>query len=107
MAFIVALIERERERNRLNRVIKRNLRDTINPFEISENLFIKQYRFPPTIALRLIDTIRPFAGDLGDISLEIQLLSVLNFCASGSYQMYLIIYYFQSHKFILSFFHVF
>lgn len=74
MAFIVALIENER--NKLNRIIKKNLRDTINPFEISENLFIKQYRFPQQIAFRLIDAIRPFARNLGDVPLEIQVLSV-------------------------------
>lgn len=85
MAFIVALIERDRKR--LNRIVKQNLRDTLNPFEIAENLFIKQYRFPQNIAFRLIDTIRPFARNLGEIPLEIQVLSVLNFCASGSYQV--------------------
>lgn len=85
MAFILALIERER--TKLNRVIKRNLRDTINPFEISENLFIKQYRFPQNLAFRLIDEIRPFVANVGDVPLEIQILSVLNFCASGSYQV--------------------
>lgn len=85
MAFIVAIIERER--NRLNRSIKKNLRDSINPFEISEKVFIKQYRFPQKLAFRLIDTIRPFARNLGEIPLELQVLSVLNFCGSGSYQL--------------------
>lgn len=85
MAFIVALIERDRKR--LNRIVKQNLRDTINPFEIAESLFIKQYRFPQNIAFRLIDAIRPYARNLGDIPLEIQVVSVLNFCASGSYQV--------------------
>lgn len=85
MALILALIELER--TRLNRIIKRNLRDTINPFELSEKLFIKQYRFPQNIAFRLIDEIRPFVDNVGDVPLEIQVLAVLNFCASGSYQM--------------------
>lgn len=85
MAFIVALIENER--NKLNKIVKRNLRDLLNPFDMAENLFIRQYRFPQNIAFKLIDTIRPYARDLGDIPLEIQVLSVLNFCASGSYQM--------------------
>lgn len=88
MAFIVAIIERER--NKLNRVIKKNLRDSLNPFDMSENLFIKQYRFPQKLAFRLIDTIRPFAENLGEIPLELQVLSVLNFCASGSYQLLVI-----------------
>lgn len=85
MAFVVAIIERER--TKINRIIKKTLRDTINLFEISESLFIKQYRFPQILAFRLIDAIRPFVRNFGDISLEIQVLSVLNFCASGSYQM--------------------
>lgn len=36
MAFIVAIIERERSEK--NRIIKRSLRDTIDPFSISERL---------------------------------------------------------------------
>lgn len=84
MAFIVAIIERDR--NRLNRIIKRNLRDTINPFDIAEKTFIRQYRFPQTIVHRLIDEIRPFVHNAGEVPIEIQILSVLNFMASGSYQ---------------------
>lgn len=49
--------------------------------------FIKQYRLPQTIAFRLIDVIRPFIDDIGEVPLYIQILSVLNFYASGSYQM--------------------
>lgn len=85
MAFIVAAIERERIRQ--NRILKKTLRDTINPIDISEKLFMKQYRLPQKIAFRLIDEIRPFAGNFGEITLEIQVLSLLNFCASGSYQL--------------------
>lgn len=59
-----------KERTRLNREIKRNLRDTSNP--LYQKMFIKQYRFRQTIAFRLIDEIRPFVANIGDIPLEIQ-----------------------------------
>lgn len=49
--------------------------------------FISQYRLPQALALQLIDEIRPFAENNGDIPLEIQILVVLNFFASGSYQL--------------------
>lgn len=38
------------------------------------------------LARRLVEDIRPFAGNVGDVPLETQILSVLNFYASGSYQ---------------------
>lgn len=50
--------------------------------------FVKQYRMTQRIAFELIDEIRPFADPLGTIPIEIQVLSVLNFFASGSYQLY-------------------
>lgn len=48
--------------------------------------FIRTYRLPQPIALLLIGEIQPFAQNIGEIPLEIQILSVLNFYATGSYQ---------------------
>lgn len=42
-------------------------------FLISVFRFIAQCRLPPTFAMRLIDEIRPFANDLGDVPLAMLL----------------------------------
>lgn len=91
MALIAPIIIREIERIKYHRLIRENLRDTINPFEIPEKEFIALYRMPQYTAFHLIDEIRPFCGENGDIPLELQVLAVLNFLASGSYQMYVLL----------------
>lgn len=50
------------------------------------NRFIRSYRLPPALALLFIDEIRPFVNNIGEVPFEIQILSVLNFYATGSYQ---------------------
>lgn len=85
MAFVVPFVNQQR--SRLNRIIKRNLRDTLNPFDLPERSFIALYRMPQRLVFDLVDEIRPFAVNIGTIPIEIQILSVLNFLASGSYQM--------------------
>lgn len=51
--------------------------------------FQRQYRLTKEWTFELIEEIRPFTNvdRLGEIPLEIQVLCVLNFLASGSYQM--------------------
>lgn len=105
MALIIAIINQERRRT--NRIVKKQLRDTMNPFELSENSFIGLYRMPQRFVFDLIDEIRPFVDNVGAVPVEIQILSVLNFLASGSYQMYgfkiLICEYIQRKLFYSSF----
>lgn len=88
MALIAPIIIREIERIKYHRLIRENLRDTLNPFEIPQRDFVALYRMPQCLAFKLIDEIRPFSFETGDIPLEIQVLAVLNVLASGSYQMY-------------------
>lgn len=85
MAFIVPFIELQRHQT--NRIVKKTLRDTLNPFELAETTFIAQYRLPQRLVFELIDEIRGFVDNIGLVPLEIQILSVLNFLASGSYQL--------------------
>lgn len=55
---------------------------------------------PQRLVFNLIEQIRPFANPTGEIVLEIQILSVLNFLASGSYQVYvdIICFFFRRLK---------
>lgn len=85
MAFIVPFINRQR--SQLNTVIKKTLRDTMNPFDLPEKTFIGLYRMPQRFVFDLVDEIRPFVDNIGYVPIEIQILSVLNFLASGSYQV--------------------
>lgn len=45
---------------------------------------------PQQLVFEFINMIEPFAGPVGAIPLEIQVLSVLNFLAGGSYQVYIL-----------------
>lgn len=109
MAHVLIAIFNARRRNA--RIMREFVRDNTNPFAISETLwvltkktqaqngtliliiikrlhrFIRNYRLPQRLARNLIEEIRPIAGNIGEIPLEFQLLSVLNFYASGSYQL--------------------
>lgn len=57
------------------------------------NSFIKQYRLPQILAQRLIQEIRPFVLNDGQIPLHLQVLTTLNFYASGSYQLCVLYFY--------------
>lgn len=46
-----------------------------------------RYRLPQILVHRLVEEIRPHSGELGQVPLHIQFLTVLNFYASGSYQV--------------------
>lgn len=49
--------------------------------------FCRSYRIPKLLVHKLIDEIRPFAHNIGLVPLHLQILSVLNFYATGGYQM--------------------
>ncbi|XP_055319316.1 putative nuclease HARBI1 [Sitodiplosis mosellana] len=85
MAWIIPL-EYSEDRNRM-RIIRKYLRDVMNPFDLSENLFCRAYRIPKLLVHQLIEEIRPFAQNIGLVPLHLQVLSVLNFYATGGYQM--------------------
>ncbi|GAB0090034.1 Harbinger transposase-derived nuclease [Sergentomyia squamirostris] len=72
------------------RTERRYLRDTHNPFHIPEWMFMYYYRLPPTLAMNFIAEIEEFimdSPDLRRIPLHIQVLCVLSFLTSGSYQL--------------------
>lgn len=45
------------------------------------------YRLPPRLAMQLINEIEPFVENIGDVPLHLQILVLLDFYASGSYQL--------------------
>lgn len=49
--------------------------------------FCRAYRMPKFLVNQLIEKIRPFARGIGSVPLHLQVLSVLNFYATGGYQM--------------------
>lgn len=54
----------------------------------SKNLrFCRAYRIPQNLVHLLIEEIRPFVRNRGLVPLHLQVLSVLNFYATGGYQM--------------------
>uniref|UniRef100_A0A1B0DHJ9 Nuclease HARBI1 n=1 Tax=Phlebotomus papatasi TaxID=29031 RepID=A0A1B0DHJ9_PHLPP len=77
-------------RRRVLALQRRHLRDTLNPFEMSEERFMEMYRLPPLLAKKFIEEIEEYATDNYEderkIPLHLEVLSLLNFLASGSYQ---------------------
>lgn len=49
--------------------------------------FCRAYRLPKLLVHQLIEEIRPLARNNGSVPLHLQTLSVLNFYATGGYQM--------------------
>ncbi|XP_055850483.1 putative nuclease HARBI1, partial [Episyrphus balteatus] len=72
------------------RIIRRNLRDNENPFEmITEEHFIQIYRFPKHLCRVLIDEIIPFlesSSRIHALPAHTKVLCTLRFFAQGSFQ---------------------
>uniref|UniRef100_A0A6P7GZ70 Uncharacterized protein LOC114344798 n=1 Tax=Diabrotica virgifera virgifera TaxID=50390 RepID=A0A6P7GZ70_DIAVI len=76
------------ERHNLN-LERRLLRDTSNPFEIDDLIFIKYFRVSKNITGQVIETLQPVMDEKirgTKIDLELKVLAVLNFLGNGSYQ---------------------
>lgn len=63
----------------------RTIRDSANPFTLSEQMFIRYFRLSRPAARELIETIRPF-GNTKKIPFDLAVLGVLMFLGKGSYQ---------------------
>ncbi|KYN17310.1 Putative nuclease HARBI1 [Trachymyrmex cornetzi] len=94
MDLIVALLrEEERDINRrwqknVN-IIRRSLRDTQNPFDVSDNTFLKLYRLSKAATVQLIEELKnfmPVPQRKTAIPQLLQVFAILHFLASGSYQ---------------------
>lgn len=69
------------------RIERRNLRDTLDPFDIPEERFREMYRLPRALAIDFYNQLEGVAdNEMPDIPLYIQFCAVLNFYGSGSYQ---------------------
>ncbi|CAI6359977.1 unnamed protein product [Macrosiphum euphorbiae] len=67
---------------------KRILRDSYNPFDLSDFNFKKLYRLPKNVIFDIIENLRPVLTKTrkNSLSVEIQVLTTIQFLASGSYQ---------------------
>lgn len=63
----------------------RSIRESSNPFALSEQMFIRYFRLSRAAARELIEVIRPF-GNTKNIPFDLAVLGVLMFLAKGSYQ---------------------
>lgn len=85
--FQLCNIHKKKYFSKAAKIQLRSLRDTLNPFQVSESSFKKSYRMNQTIALILIDLLKPH--DLhpwSDIPFYLRVLAAINFFATGSYQ---------------------
>ncbi|XP_034256143.1 putative nuclease HARBI1 [Thrips palmi] len=80
--------ERERQIHLL-KMRRRNLRDTSDPFNVTYETFTKSYRLSQDLVFSLIELIQPFIARRNSplaVPLELKVLAVLSFYATGSYQ---------------------
>ncbi|KAK4885935.1 hypothetical protein RN001_002206 [Aquatica leii] len=75
------------ERHQEN-VRRRQLRDRTNPFEMTEELFIKYFRLSKDTTLQLINSLRPHLQSQRStaVPVELKVLTALSFFGYGSYQ---------------------
>ncbi|XP_067215635.1 putative nuclease HARBI1 [Linepithema humile] len=81
--------ERERQERRKIGIIRKPLRDTSNPFDLSETQFRFLYRLSRQATRILCENLRQWVQPgirSTAIPTELKILAVLNFMASGSYQ---------------------
>ncbi|KAK9686642.1 DDE superfamily endonuclease [Popillia japonica] len=83
--LIGVLVEEDRDRN-LARIIRRNLRDTMNPFEMSDMHFKQLFRLDKISLINLINNVGRVTDRLGSIPLHLKVLTTLHFTATGSFQ---------------------
>nr|XP_012217247.1 PREDICTED: uncharacterized protein LOC105669078 [Linepithema humile] len=90
----LAILRHERERQRLaeihaSQIMRRRLRDMLDPFALPENEFMGMYRLTRNMTRILVETLEPYLSPrrraLG-IPNELKVLCALNFYAQGSYQ---------------------
>ncbi|XP_018804600.1 PREDICTED: uncharacterized protein LOC108978665, partial [Bactrocera latifrons] len=62
------------------------LRDDSNPFSLSENIFMKNFRLTREICRSLIDELAPHDNQKTSLPLTVRVLAALNFFGRGSYQ---------------------
>ncbi|KAK3924507.1 Putative nuclease [Frankliniella fusca] len=68
---------------------RRNLRDAADPFNVTYEAFIKSYRLHQDLVFSLLELIHPFMKRTTSplaVPLELKVLAVLSFYATGSYQ---------------------
>lgn len=72
------------------RLLRRNLRDTENPFtKITDEHFVELYRYPKALCVELINELKPFlkgSCKLHAIPSHVKVLCALRFFATGSFQ---------------------
>ncbi|XP_032664673.1 uncharacterized protein LOC116841142 [Odontomachus brunneus] len=91
---MIALLRCERERQhiaeiRASRIMRRRIRDMLDPFDLPENEFIGLYRLSRNMVRALIAALEPhlpLRRKVIGIPNELKILCALNFYAQGSYQ---------------------
>ncbi|XP_049312592.1 putative nuclease HARBI1 isoform X2 [Bactrocera dorsalis] len=84
--LLLLLEEEENLENRDRARYFRSLRDSTDPFALSESEFMKNFRLPRDICRSLIDDLRPHDQQKTSLPLTIRVLATLNFFGHGSYQ---------------------
>ncbi|XP_071580831.1 putative nuclease HARBI1 [Temnothorax nylanderi] len=82
------LFLQERVRVIERRLERRLLRDAQNPFELSNNEFISQFRVNKEVVMDIVTVLRPYLQKqrITGLSVEVQVLVAFGFFANGSYQ---------------------
>ena len=83
--LLFALMREKEEYTRMRGVL-RNLRDSSNPFNIPDNLFIKKYRLPKEMCISLIEDLEPYDTQRTKLPFVLRFLSTIYFFANGSFQ---------------------
>ncbi|KAE8742320.1 hypothetical protein FOCC_FOCC012120 [Frankliniella occidentalis] len=87
--LIRARERRHQIRINLARIKKRTLRDTSDPFGVTEADFRQHYRLPKILARRLIDELEPYMRQpqrASAIPVHLKVLCTLHFFANGNFQ---------------------
>ncbi|XP_055693921.1 putative nuclease HARBI1 [Lutzomyia longipalpis] len=86
LVLIIKLIQQEQFVS-ANREVLRHLRNSCDPFAVSDEIFMGKFRLSPAAVCELITKLQPHDQDYGsEISFPIQVLAALNFFAKGSFQ---------------------
>lgn len=90
MDFIIILSEiLHQEQKTFSRLLSRHIRDSENPFDVSDLCFVSTYRFPKYICIELIEELEPLLYEgryKNSIPKHLKVLSAMSFFATGGYQ---------------------
>ncbi|XP_039969635.1 putative nuclease HARBI1 [Bactrocera tryoni] len=86
LLLLLLLNEDENCENRNRARHLKSLRDDSNPFSLSENTFVQNFRLTREICRRLIDELAPNDNQKTSLPLTVRVLAAVNFFGHGSYQ---------------------